>query len=184
MGEIGKTKTMFIWVFIGRTGVEAEAPVLWPLDAKSQLIRKDPDAGKDWRQEEPGTTEDEMVGWHHWLNGCEFEQTPGDSEGQGSLACCSPRSCKESNTTELWREPAVVSLVYPFGQALFWLPGLDYRVIAEMQIQRQEGGQRWSTYRQTPESSRSSEERLSSQFISILIFQVFYYPAWHQWKTN
>ena len=93
--------------------------------------------GKDWRQEEPGTTKDEMVGWHHWLNGCEFKQTPGDSEGQGSLACHSPWSCKESNTTELWREPAVVPLVYPFGQALFWLPGLDYRVTAEMQIQRQ-----------------------------------------------
>ena len=67
---------------------------------KSRLTRKDPDAGKDWRQEEKGITEDEMVGWHHWLNGHEYEQTPGGSEGQGSLACCSPWGRKEYNTTE------------------------------------------------------------------------------------
>ena len=72
---------------------------LWPPDAKSQLIRKDPDAGKDWRQEEKGTTEDEMVGWHHWLNGHEFEQALGDGEGQGSLVCCSPWCHKELDTT-------------------------------------------------------------------------------------
>ena len=76
-------------VFIGRTDFEAETPILWPPDAKSWLIGKDPDAGKDWGQEEKGMTEDEMVGWHHGLNGHEFEQTLGDSEGQGSLACCS-----------------------------------------------------------------------------------------------
>ena len=80
------------WMFIGRT--DAEAPILWPPDAKSQLIGKDPDAGKDWRQEEKGTTEDEMVGWHHRLNGHEFEQAPGVGEGQGSLAYCSPRGRK------------------------------------------------------------------------------------------
>ena len=88
------------WIFIGRTDAEAEALILWPPDAKSQLIRKDPDAGKDWRQKEKGTKEDEMIGWHHWLNGCEFEQTQGDSEGQGSLACCSPWGCKELDMTE------------------------------------------------------------------------------------
>ena len=66
------------WIFIGRTDAEAEAPILWPRDANSWLIWKDLDAGKDWRQEEKGMTEDEMVGWHHWLNGREFEQTPGD----------------------------------------------------------------------------------------------------------
>ena len=77
------------WIFTGRTDAEAKAPALWPPDVKSQLIRKEPDAGKDWRQEEKGATEDEMVGWHHWLNGHEFEQTQGDGEGQGSLACCS-----------------------------------------------------------------------------------------------
>ena len=88
------------WIFIGRTDVEAETPMLWPPDGKSWLIRKDRDAGKDWRQEEKGTTEDEMFGWHHQFNGHEFEQAPGDGEGQGSLACCSPRSCKVLDTTE------------------------------------------------------------------------------------
>ena len=88
------------WVFIGRTDAEAEAPVLWPPDAKNWLLRKDPDAGKDWRQEEKGTTEDELVGWHHRLNGHEFEQTQGDNEGQGSLACCNLWDRKESNMTE------------------------------------------------------------------------------------
>ena len=77
------------WIFTGRTDVEAEAPILWPPDVKSQLIGKDPDAGKDWGQYEKKATEDEMVGWHPWHNGHEFEQTPGDSEGQGSLGCCS-----------------------------------------------------------------------------------------------
>ena len=75
------------WIFIERTDAEAEAPILWPPDAKSLLTGKDPDAWKDWRQEEKGETEDEMVGWHHWLNGHEFEHFPGDSEGLGSLVC-------------------------------------------------------------------------------------------------
>ena len=70
------------WIFIGRTDAEAEAPILWPRDAKSRLTRKDPDSGKDWRQEEKGMTEDEMVGWHHQLNGCEFEQALAHGEGQ------------------------------------------------------------------------------------------------------
>ena len=75
-------------------------PILWPPDAKSRLIGKDSDAGKDRGQEEKGMTEDEMVGWHHRLNGHEFEQTPGGGEGHRSLACCSPWGCKESDTTE------------------------------------------------------------------------------------
>ena len=87
------------WVFIGRTDAEAETPILWPPHVKSWLIWKDPDAGKDWRWEEKGMTEDEKVGWHHWLNGHEFEQTLGDDEGQGSLACCSPWGWKELDTT-------------------------------------------------------------------------------------
>ena len=87
-------------IFIGRTDAKAEAPILWPSDAKSWLIGKDPDVGKDWRQEEKGTTNDEMVGWHHRLNGHESEQTWGDGEGQGSLACCSPWGHNESDTTE------------------------------------------------------------------------------------
>ena len=87
-------------MFIRRTDAEGEAPVLWPPDMKNWLIGKDPDAGKDWKQEEKGTTEDEMVGMHHQLNGHEFEQALGDSEGQGSVACCSPWCRKESDVTE------------------------------------------------------------------------------------
>ena len=95
------------WIFIGRSDAEAESPIFWPSDVKNWLIGKDPDAGKDWGQEEKWTTEDEMVGWHHRLDGHEFEQTLGDCEGQGSLACCSPWGRKESNTTEQlnWTEP-------------------------------------------------------------------------------
>ena len=88
------------WVFFGRNDAKAEIPVLWPRDAKSWLIWKDPDAGKDWRQEEKGTTKDEMVRWHHRLNGREFGQTPGVGDGQGGLACCSSWGCKESDTIE------------------------------------------------------------------------------------
>ena len=81
-------------IFIGRTDAEAETPILWPPEVKNWLIGKDPDAGKDWRQEEKGMTEDEMVGWHHWLNGHEFGQSPGVGDGQGSLVCCSPSGCR------------------------------------------------------------------------------------------
>ena len=88
------------WVFIARTDTEAETPILWPPDTNSWLIWKDPDAGKDWRWEAKGMIEDEMVGWHHWLNGHEFEQAPGVGDGQGSLVCCSPWGCKESDITE------------------------------------------------------------------------------------
>ena len=86
------------WIFIERT--DAEAPTLWPCDAKSQLIGKDPDAGKDWGKEEEAVTEDQMAGWHHWLNAHKCEQTLGESEGQGSLVCCNPRACKELDTAE------------------------------------------------------------------------------------
>ena len=88
------------WIFTRRTDAEAETPILWPCDTKSWLTGKDPDAGKDWGQEEKGMTEDKMVGWHHQLNGHEFEQALGVGDGQGSLACCSPRGCKESDMTE------------------------------------------------------------------------------------
>ena len=88
------------WVFIGRTDNEAEAPIFWPPDLKSWLIWKDPDVGKDWRQEEKGTTEDEMVGWHHLLNGHGFGWTPGVGDGQGGLVCCSSWGRKESDMTE------------------------------------------------------------------------------------
>ena len=88
------------WIFIRRTDAEAEAPILWPPDAKSWLIGKDPAARKDWGQEEKRVTRDELVGWHHQLKEQESEQTLGDSEGQGSLVCCSPRGCKELDMTE------------------------------------------------------------------------------------
>ena len=88
------------WIFIGRTDAEAEVPILWSPDAKNWLTGKDPDAGKDWGQEEKGTIEDEMVGWHHWLDGHEFEQALGIGDGQETLACWSPWGRKESDMTE------------------------------------------------------------------------------------
>ena len=88
------------WIFIGRTGAEAEAPILWPPDRKICLIGKDPDTGKTEVRRRKGTTEDEMVGWHHWLDRHEFEEALGVNDGQGGLACCSPWGCKESDTTE------------------------------------------------------------------------------------
>ena len=94
--------------------MEAEAPILWLPDAKSQLIGKDPDAGKNWGWEK-GATQDEMVGWHHWFNGCEFEQTLGESEGEGCLACCSSQGHKESDmpwdwttTTKWWKYRKII----------------------------------------------------------------------------
>ena len=107
------------WIFIGRTVIEAEAPILWPLDAKNWLIWKDPDSGKDWRQEEKGMTEDKMVGGHHQLDGHEFEQTPGIGDGQESLVCCSPWSLKESDMTEQlnWTEGLVAE---PWGGTVGW----------------------------------------------------------------
>ena len=92
------------WVFIGRTDVEAETPILWPPDAKSWLIWKDPDAGKDWRQEEKGTTEDEMVGWHHRLNGHGFGWTPGVGHGQGGLASVIHGVAKSRTRLRDWTE--------------------------------------------------------------------------------
>ena len=92
------TKGNQSWIFIGRTDAEVETPILWPCDAKNWLIGKNSDAEKDWRQEEKRMTEDELVGWHHQLNGHEFEQALG--VGDGGLACCSPCGPKESDTTE------------------------------------------------------------------------------------
>jgi len=88
------------WIFNGSTDAEVEAPILWPPDTKNWLIRKDSDAGKDWRQEEKGMTEYQMVGWQHWLVGHEFEQALVIGDGQGRLASCSPWGHKESDTTE------------------------------------------------------------------------------------
>ena len=104
------------------TDAEAETPVVWPPDVKSQLIGEDPDAGKDWRQEEKATTEDKMVEWHHRLDGHEFEQALGDGEGQESLACCSPWDRKELDTTERlnWTN-AVMSILVHLGSVFFFL---------------------------------------------------------------
>ena len=88
------------WIFIGRTNAEAEIPNILATWCEELALEKDPESGKDWRQEEKGTTEDEMVGWHYWLDGHEFEQAPGVGDEQGSLACCSPWGLKESETTE------------------------------------------------------------------------------------
>ena len=88
------------WDFFGRNDAKAETPILWPPPVKSWLIGKDPDAGRDWGQKEKGTTEDEMAGWHHWLDGRESEWTPGVGDGQGGLECCDSWGCKESDVTE------------------------------------------------------------------------------------
>ena len=104
------------WIFTGRTDAEAEAEILWPSDVKSWFVGKDPDAGKDWGQKKKTVTEDEMIGWHHWH---EFEQTPGDGEGQGSLMCCSPWRCKELNPTE-WLNNKVASVVSDSLQPYGW----------------------------------------------------------------
>ena len=102
------------WVFFGRTDVEAETPILWPPDAKSWLIWKDPVAGKDWGQEEKGMTEDEMVGWRHRSDGHGFGWTPGVGDGQGGLACCGSWGRKELDTTERlnWTEPMWILLLF------------------------------------------------------------------------
>ena len=88
------------WIFTGKTDAKAEAPILWPPDAKNRLIEKDCDAGKDWTQEDKGMAEGEMIGWHHWLYGYEFEQAPGFDDGQRNLVCCSPQGHKVSDMTE------------------------------------------------------------------------------------
>ena len=100
INRYAKIKWCMCPFFFGRTDVEAETPILWPPDVKSWLIWKDPDAGKDWWQEEKGMTEDEMVGWHHWLDGHVFGWTPRVGDGQGGLACCGSWGHKESDTTE------------------------------------------------------------------------------------
>ena len=108
------------WVFFGRTDAKAETPILWPHHAKSWLIGKDSDAGRDWGQEEKGTTEDEIARWHHWPDGREFEWTPGVGDQQGGLACCSSWGRKESDMTEQlnWTElnaPLSINNLYPYS---------------------------------------------------------------------
>ena len=101
------------WIFTGRTDAEAEAPILWPPDARNWLSGKDPDTGQDWRQEKKGMIEDEMVGWYHQLYGHEFKQTLRIGKGQGSLVCCNPWDCKDSDMTEWlnWTESILLSKI-------------------------------------------------------------------------
>ena len=109
------------WIFIVRTEVEAETPIVWPPDVKNWLIWKDPDAGKDGRWEEKGMTEDEMFGWHHWLNGHEFEQAAGVGGGQGGLVCCSPCGYKESDTTERLNWTEMNWYQYIYSTQVYWI---------------------------------------------------------------
>ena len=107
------------WIFIGRTDAEAETPILWPPEVQSWLIRKDPDAGKEWRQEENRMTEYKMVDWHHWLNGHEFEQASGDGEEQGGLVCCGPRGHKELLSHDC-EDSNMVSKIFNYWWAFWW----------------------------------------------------------------
>ena len=113
------------WIFIRRADAEAETPILWQPDAKNGLIGKDPDAGRDWGQEEKGKTEDEMAGWHHQLDGHEFEWTPGVGDGQGGLACCSPWGRKESDTTETELNWYYVRAVYCHPAYLIYMQNIS-----------------------------------------------------------
>ena len=115
------------WVFLGRNDAKAETPVFWPPHAKSWLIGKDSDAGRDWGQEEKGMTEDEMAGWHHQLDGHEFEWTPGVDDGQGGLACCNSWGRKEPNMTEWlnWTEGKIPINVI-FYHMIYLLFGLKF----------------------------------------------------------
>ena len=104
------------WVFIGRTDAEAESPIIWPSEVKNWLLGKDLDAGKDWRQEETGLTEDEMVGCHHWLDGHEFEQALRVGDEQGSLVCCSPWVAKSRTRLNNWTEQSEAQILQPAGK--------------------------------------------------------------------
>ena len=118
------------WIFIGRSDAEAETPRLWPPDMKNWPIGKDPDTGKDWRQEEKGRTEDEMVGWHHWLDGHEFEQTPGVGDRWGSQAFCSTWGCEVLDMTEClnWTEAGsnILLLLMVLQCSITWLHICSY----------------------------------------------------------
>ena len=122
------------WKFIGRTDAEAETPILWPLDAKNWLIWKDPDAGTDWRREEKGMTEDEMVRWHHRLNGHGFGWTPGVGDGQGGLACCSSWVSKSWAWLSDWIElnQVCVSFLNIFLQSVWSSHSLDWNLLVSV----------------------------------------------------
>ena len=116
---VSPQRNQFWILFFGRTNAEAETPVLWPPDVKNRLLGKDSGAGRDWRQEGKGMTEDEMVGWHHWLDGHKFEQALEVVAGQGSLACCSPWGHQESNMTEQLNHRLMLSFIFSLLRSFF-----------------------------------------------------------------
>ena len=124
------------WLFIGRTDVEAETPILWPPDMKNWPLGKDPDARKDRRQDEKGTTEDEMVGWHHWLDGYELEQAPGvGGDRQESLVCCSPWSQRDRTEQLNWTEMYQTNIPHSFLLFINWVSeALSYLSTAKHQV--------------------------------------------------
>ena len=130
------------WIFTGRTDAKAGVPIVWPPHTRRWLIGKDPDAGKDWGQPEKGVTEDEMVGWHHWLNGHEFEQAPGVGDRQGSLVCCSPWGLKESDMTEQmnWTEHIHVLNTHHWTLWLKDCPLLNWQSRVGTSFKRREWG--------------------------------------------
>ena len=157
------------WIFIGGTDAEAEAPILWPPDVKTWLIRKDTDSGKDWRQKEKGMTEDEMVGWHHRLNGHEFEQALGDGDGQGSLASCSPWSCKELDMTE-WRNnnmSVVFMLHFYCIHICYFREGNGNPLQYSCLENPMDGGAWWATYSPQGRKELDTTEWLHFHFLCI-----------------
>ena len=171
------------WVFIGRTDVEAETPILWLPDVKSWLIGKDSDAGRDWGQEEKGTTEEEMIGWNHWLNGYEFGWTLGVGDGQGNLVCCGSWSHKESDTTKrlnwtnsthssilAWRIPWTIPEVHGVPKCWTLLHDFQFSLIPQ--------GRRHSSWGSSLLCSLFAWQRnkatlsLSSKTFSIFLFSI------------
>ena len=165
-------------MFIGRTDAEAEIPVLWLPDAKSWLIGKDPDAGRDWGQEEKGTTEDEMTGWHHRLDRHEFEWTPGVGDREGGLACCDSLGHKESDTTEWLNRTELMGLNAMILS--FWM--LSFKLAFSLFS--------FTLIKRLFSSSSFSAIRVASAYMRLLIFsqqswlQLMIHPAWHfAWCT-
>ena len=179
------------WTFIGRTDGEVEAPILWPPDAKNWLIRKDPDAGKDWSQEK-GTTEDKIFGGHHWLDGHEFEQALGVGDGQGSPACCCPWGCKRSDMTERlnWTELIIIiqwfhTCEFTYSQKFVCNPQVGTHSHIHLQTCT-EWQENWVTQQRTFPVKATQGDTLPSGFssqtvlASMVLFMVYLVPCfWH-----
>ena len=168
------------WIFIGRTDAEAETPILWPLDVKNWLIGKDPDAGKDWRWEEKGTTEDAMVWWHHWHNGHELEQAPGVGDRRGSLVCCSPWSRRVRHDWLNWTELITYEgLTYPCQLTIFpntILLNEESRNRRKTQhVCKIIGMRRNNNYLRTQRTWKKSRQSLVLSHLKVIICQGFIY---------